>query len=601
MDFVGIKELIALTQQQSENVRQIREEISRQSQLQIKVQIRDELIRDMKSFSFFDKVFKRKQYLSTIAPQKERISGLDVEIAQLESTAKDENVLRQQGDLIKQSISETQRRYGLSDNILNNIQMFSINEDGCLVIDMSKVSHQSLENIMHTSGIISSHTDLPDDKIVMVHKTSYFPETGKILTNRDGHKTFEEYTQVINCFYAKGSSCRETSHYTLNCVVKSHGYGNWEGNGICVLDEFSEHKDEFSTVCPGDSYTRGSVVLSDKSLIVVSPQIYQTLTPEQRKQGNIVVSVSQTTREFDNSINVLLAANNRPFIQGDFQTATHAHSKDKMYEEIWEKGSAIFNFLKSKHNIFEENLTLSGEELDRFAYITSKTLDCYTSWQPNGVYKIIDDSGKEIDISGALVSTFLCGGLRKNEDGSYTRVEDYKALMEELENLGSLEQESYLGVIQTFIKQNGLIEMQRRINAIQEHFDAQPTPTIEEVLQMPLSQIGTFENLKALQVASEYIQANINNENRSLSIFICPEGVLGRACYTSEIQNNLDYIPNDNIVSVNETEFVVPSVKVEQEENGLSSERQLTLQEGLDIAQQVKIVAPEQSSGMEES
>ncbi|MBR1985094.1 MAG: hypothetical protein IKA31_05060, partial [Clostridia bacterium] len=170
-----------------------------------------------------------------------------------------------------------------------------------------------------------------------------------------------------------------------------------------------------------------------------------------------------------------------------------------------------------------------------------------------------------------------------------------------LENLGSLEQESYLGVIQTFIKQNGLIEMQRRINAIQEHFDAQPTPTIEEVLQMPLSQIGTFENLKALQVASEYIQANINNENRSLSIFICPEGVLGRACYTSEIQNNLDYIPNDNIVSVNETEFVVPSVKVEQEENGLSSERQLTLQEGLDIAQQVKIVAPEQSSGMEES
>lgn len=600
MDFVGIKELIALTQQQSENVRQIGEENLRQAQLQSKVRIRDELIRDMKSFSFFDKVFNRKQYLITKTLQKERISGLDVEIAQLESTAKDENVLKQQGDLIRQSISETQQRYGLSNDILDNIQMFSINEDGCLVIDMSKVSHQSLKNIMHNpSGIISSHTDLPDDKIVMVHKTSYFPETGKILTNRDGHKTFEEYASVINGFYAKGSSCRETSHYTLNCVVKSHGYGNWEGDCICVLDEFSEHKDEFSTVCAGDSYTRGSVVLSDKSLIVVSPQIYQTLTPEQRKQGNIVVSVSQTTREFDNSINVLLAANNRPFIKGDFQNAGHANSKDIKYEKVWEKGSLIFNFLKSKHNIFEENLTLSGEELDRFAYITSRTLNSYTSWQQNGVYKIIDDSGKEIDISGTLVSTFLCGGLRKNEDGSYTRVEDYKALMEELENLESLEKESYLGAIQTFIKQNGLIEMQRRVNAIQEHFDAQPTPTIEEVLQMPLSQIGTFENLKALQVANEYIQANITNENRS--IFICPEGVLGRAAYSSEIQNNLDYIPNDNIVSVNESEFVVPSIKVEQEENGLLSERQLTLQEGLDIAQQVKIVAPEQSSGMEES
>ena len=469
--------------------------------------------------------------------------------------------------------------------------MFSISEDGHLVIDASKMKVGDSEQLTYQYRNKGSNEEFTSDQLVMVHKTDRFPQDDKILTNFDGKKTFNRYTRLIYGVCTKAASCRQTSHYTLNNVVQSHAYGNWSQSGICILEEFSQHQDEFACTVRGDAYTRQSVELSSGAIKAVTPKVYETLTDEQKGQDNIVIVKAETTKDFDRAAYIIMAANNKPFLYGDSQTAVHAHSEDKKYESVWEISSKIFEFLRLPQSVYDKELTLQGDNLCQYAYLAQRAIQSRLSWGPiDGYFKTTDEQGEEVKVSSSIVSAFLYGGFRRNEDGSFTRTDDYKTLMDGLEKLQSLalsDKTKYLGVIDTYIKDNGLIQLQQQVNAIQQKFDSQQTPTIEDVLQMPMSQLVTFDNLKALQVVGDYLYENFCDEKRGFGV--SPEGLVVTAEYSTDAQEDRTYIPIDGIDTANERQFVVPifsSVK----EGQPAAER--TLAESIEIAQQVQIIEP---------
>lgn len=543
----------------------------------------------IKSFGFFARIFKRKEYSAVKSYEQSQMARRSADIADLEQSQQDLGALNAQLATTEQGMVSVQQQFKIPEILAKNLQMFGLSPDGHLIIDVSKMNRSDRNAITTELDIEATKGYCVNadkaDQLVMVHKTEFFPKDNKILTNHDGKKSEGGFVTSSPLRLAiRSESCRHTSHYTLNRVVENVEGNSWSGTNICVLEEFSKHKNEFTGICTADSYTRDSVSLSDKSLIVVTPKVYESLSAEQKSQGNIVISNSLTPQSFDDTIRLLISANGKPLLSGDSGAAGHRQSVDMKYEQTWAHGNVAFKLLNSNHSIFEDELTIEGDELYKFAYLL------YKSGSVKDVYKVIDKNGQEVEISASLAEKFYYGGLRRNEDGSFTRVSDYKSFIEQIEKEASMSGGKH---IVNFIKDNNLIEMQQRVNSIQQEFDSKPTPTIEEVLQMPVSQIATFENLKALQVAASHLNQMVG---LTKSFDISPEGLVVSAVY--DALNNIEagtLVPTDDVVAIGDQQCVVPLF--EKSQNGAESIER-TLAESIEIANQVKVYLPNQQLEM---
>ena len=554
----------------------------------------------IKSFGFFARIFKRKEYFQVKSFEQSKIARYNTEIAKLEEMKQDLEPLKAQLSTVKEDMSFVQQEYKIPEILVKNLQIFSISDDGHLVIDAAQFKPEDMEKLIAKYSMQGNVSDLAIEQRVMAHKTNFYPKDDKILTSFEGQKTFNQYTSfLMPGVSTKSASCRQTSHFTLNGVVQSHAGGDWSQSGICVLEEVSEHEDEFVSEMACDAYIRGSVDVSRAAIKEVTSQVYKTLTPQQKAQDNIVIVNAQTSEQFDNAAYIIMVANNKPIIKAETQGVAHRGSCDWEYENVWGYASKIFEFLRPEHTVHEKGLTLSGDELFKFAYLAQTTIPNYLPYcPPSGVFTVTDSQGKSFDVSRELISAFLVGGFTRNEDGSFTRTDDYKKHVQGLEKLKSMLKQSnedlqnlgvagfvakskelqgeFCSVIEDYIKSNGLIEIQEEVNRIQKEFDNQPTPTVEEVLSMPVSQLVTFENLKALEVAGKHLSEDVSSPYKLISL--SPEGVVVLAPHIFDTNEDLDMISNE--------ECVVPAF-APAEEGQAPVER--TLAESIEIANQVKI------------
>lgn len=460
---------------------------------------------EFEKFGFFDKIFRRSEFVSARDNYNSLISENSNAAEEKKEAKETISKLLEDRDNLLEDINFIAQNFNINEKVIENISMFSINENGQVVFDLKDVKNIALQKIDSES--------LTKEDRVLIHKTNFFPKDNKILTSFDGKKIETENANLSNVymfsFKCSVASCRHTSHYTLNHGVSSHPFGNWDSCNVVVLEDFANHENEFVEIEATDSYTRNSLNLSDQSLKLISREYYDILTDSEKQSTNIVIldniNSEMQGKDVDKAISVMLQACGKPSINPPLHnSSSHSLSNDNKYEAVWEPSTKILDFLKNDKNVFDDNFTLSGEQLNRYSYLISK-------FGQNGLYSKInknlvvkDENNTDVEMSIVLVSNFLFGGLRRNEDGSFTRQDDYKSLMDELDKFTAIEDSNvYMAQIEKFIKDNDLISVQKEVDRIQKEFDETPEPTKEEVLNMQVSEIGTFENLKALTYFSK--------------------------------------------------------------------------------------------------
>lgn len=110
------------------------------------------------------------------------------------------------------------------------------------------------------------------DDLVMVHKTSYFPN--KAIKTPFDTKKFAMKT--INCkidgedreYKYPIRSYRNTVHFCLNGGVESHAYGRWDDIKYAILMPLSKNKDKIVGGTECDLFSLGSVPITDNTYIL---------------------------------------------------------------------------------------------------------------------------------------------------------------------------------------------------------------------------------------------------------------------------------------------------------------------------------------------
>lgn len=110
------------------------------------------------------------------------------------------------------------------------------------------------------------------DDLVMVHKTSYFPN--KAIKTPFDTKKFAMKT--INCkidgedreYKYPVRDYRNTVHFCLNGGVESHMYGGWDDTKYAILMPLSKNKDKIVGGTECDLFSLGSVPITDNAYIL---------------------------------------------------------------------------------------------------------------------------------------------------------------------------------------------------------------------------------------------------------------------------------------------------------------------------------------------
>ena len=130
-----------------------------------------------------------------------------------------------------------------------------------------------LTEVMLNVGIKQTDKTIQSiDDLVMVHKTSYFPN--KAIKTPFDTKKFAMKT--INCkidgedreYKYPIRSYRNTVHFCLNGGVESHAYGRWDDIKYAILMPLSKNKDKIVGGAECDLFSLGSVPITDNAYIL---------------------------------------------------------------------------------------------------------------------------------------------------------------------------------------------------------------------------------------------------------------------------------------------------------------------------------------------
>ena len=172
---------------------------------------------------------------------------------------------------------------------------------GIYTEEMYKGNQNTLKDVYTVDDcILIRTTDIfPTDKIVQT------PENGNAYSFNINYmfiaaiekKINKEQSNVnkddYNIYY---DICRTTTHFTINGLVSSHMYGNFDDRPYIIMEPLKHHIDEESLVGlrVEDTYFNNDIALSDEAIILIPSQHFEKIVgdynyQETLKQFNVVV------------------------------------------------------------------------------------------------------------------------------------------------------------------------------------------------------------------------------------------------------------------------------------------------------------------------
>ena len=277
--------------------------------------------------------------------------------------------------------------------------------------------------------------DMSIDKLAMVHCTKYFPVNNTIRSSKDAN--------VVNHKAVGGGvdkqvpvySHRNTVHFALNGPVGDHAMGSWKDCPYVIIEPAKHHIDQLRTIAGPDSYTRGSVALSDEAVIMCSEDAYATLTDSDKKYyGDRLIKYSG---DRNMAVNTVLKLS--------------GYEPQKIGTHAWENENndiKLFNYVKSSYpdkipeaHVFSEDTKIDVSLTARDVVLSERVFDGRLVDTRQGMHVgsshalgvLVDRAKNNVQYDRAgffykdTVETLVRGfGLNPTKDGGFELLSDDK-------------------------------------------------------------------------------------------------------------------------------------------------------------------------------
>ena len=222
-------------------------------------------------FSFIEKwIFRRKEY-KKFKEQSERFYKLPILIDKVKSQLDEENK-RVEQELEASGIYAKLNEINQSINSLKNAK--TLFEIGITPIDAIKLlENNGIQPVLSESDknvFIHPRDYSSKSSLIGVHKTKYAPTANMIKSAKDSNVEYKKNITLNGHEYEYSyKSPRDTVHMAMNDEVSSHIFGSWDNCKYAILIPFDDIPNEkIGRVAPMDTFTRGSIELSENSWIL---------------------------------------------------------------------------------------------------------------------------------------------------------------------------------------------------------------------------------------------------------------------------------------------------------------------------------------------
>ena len=280
-------------------------------------------------------------------------------------TRKEKGKIEEEIENIKNQLQETQEKLKQlrkrsteistkSEELEKDLTMlpecFTIGKKGLLTI--TNKSSKNIKNI--------DFSDSPSE--LMVHVTNYYPRNKTILTNYDGEKRGTSKIEKNGvCKDCEALSHRNTVHFTINNVViaTTDGAGSWEQPKYVIIEPMHLHTDVIAYINPSDSWTHGSLKLSDQAILLVNEEYIDELPEEAYKDYKVILYRGN----YASCIKQAILSLNGKLYPTERNDVSHAHSVEKESEYSLNHRNLFINYIRNNSYKGKEPISIKEEEI----------------------------------------------------------------------------------------------------------------------------------------------------------------------------------------------------------------------------------------------
>lgn len=256
---------------------------------------------------------------------------------------------------------------------------------------------------------------------ILVHVTNFFPKNHTILNQYSANAIgrnevkYNGFDEKVPCI-----SHRHTTHFTVNTVVSSHGYGNWDDCRFVIIDGYKEHENELHG-SKNDTWIFDNVNLSKNATILVNINDKEKLKNENLEDYNIIYYDGERDKCFDN----YLRLNQYKKIAREARDTCHFYSISKQQENMCNKRDAILNFISNNKYLSQDIPVITQEEAILFFDVLLQNVSVVVNTD-DGILQQLPEKYRSHDMNQNAVEKLIQLGFHKTSDNMYTFDSDEK-------------------------------------------------------------------------------------------------------------------------------------------------------------------------------
>ena len=280
-------------------------------------------------------------------------------------TRKEKGKIEEEIENIKNQLQETQEKLKQLRKRSNEISTKSeeLEKDLTMLPECFTIGKKGLLTITNNSSKNIKNIDFSDSPSeLMVHVTNYYPRNKTILTNYDGEKRGTSKIEKNGvCKDCEALSHRNTVHFTINNVViaTTDGAGSWEQPKYVIIEPMHLHTDIIAYINPSDSWTHGSLKLSDQAILLVNEEYIDELPEEAYKDYKVILYRGN----YASCIQQAILSLNRKLYPTERNDALHAHSVEKESEYSLNHRNLFINYIRNNSYKGKEPISIKEEEI----------------------------------------------------------------------------------------------------------------------------------------------------------------------------------------------------------------------------------------------
>ena len=280
-------------------------------------------------------------------------------------TRKEKGKIEEEIENIKKQLQETQEKLKQLRKRSNEISTKSkeLEKDLTMLPECFTIGKKGLLTITNESSKNIKNIDFSDSPSeLMVHVTDYYPRNKTILTNYDGEKRgISKIEKNGVCKECEALSHRNTVHFTINNVVRAttDGAGSWEQPKYVIIEPMHLHTDVIAYINPSDSWTHGSLKLSDQAILLVNEEYIDELPEEAYKDYKVILYRGN----YASCIQQAILSLNGKLYPTERNAASHAHSIEKKSEGALDSRNLLINYIRNNSYKGKEPISIKEEEI----------------------------------------------------------------------------------------------------------------------------------------------------------------------------------------------------------------------------------------------